>query len=222
MPACRLVICLLITFVFLTSCASFRSGQYPGSGYAVASWYGPDFHGRPTSSGEPFNMYAFTCAHKEYPFGVRLKVTNTANGKAVQCLVNDRGPFVDGRDIDLSYAAAREIDMVRDGVGSVRIEYVGRDTSYIKEVKYISYAGPYTIQAGSFREFSNAARLKAALELKYSGVYIAEADVGGSRFYRIRIGSFPSREDVDAFAKTLADEGYEVFITQYDEKKDMW
>jgi len=166
-------------------------------------------------------MYALTCAHKEYPFGTRLKVTNTANGEAVQCLVNDRGPFVYGRDIDLSYAAAKKIDMIRDGIGRVWIEYLGRDDSYIRDVKYISYAGPFTVQVGSFSDYSNASRFKAALELKYSGVYIAKTDVTGRRLYRIRIGNFPSREDVDAFARRLADEGYEVFITKYDGGKNM-
>jgi rare lipoprotein A len=218
MPSCHRFICLLVTLLFVASCVSYRSARYPTSGYAVASWYGSDFHGKPTSSGEPFNMYALTCAHKEYPFGTRLKVTNTANGKAVQCLVNDRGPFVYGRDIDLSYAAAKKIDMIRDGIGRVRIEYLDRDASYIRDVKYISYAGPFTVQAGSFSKFSNASRLKAALELKYSGVYIAEAEVAGRRLYRIRIGNFSSRGEVDAFARSLADEGYEVFITKYDGK----
>ncbi|MEW6676132.1 MAG: septal ring lytic transglycosylase RlpA family protein [Nitrospirota bacterium] len=71
----------------------------------MASWYGPDFHGRPTSSGELFNMYALTCAHREHPFGTRLKVTNISNNKTVSCVINDRGPFVSGRDLDLSYAA---------------------------------------------------------------------------------------------------------------------
>ncbi|MFZ6016669.1 MAG: septal ring lytic transglycosylase RlpA family protein [Nitrospirota bacterium] len=71
----------------------------------MASWYVPDFHGRPTSSGELFNMYAFTCAHREHPFGTRLKVTSISNNKTVSCVINDRGPFVSGRDLDLSYAA---------------------------------------------------------------------------------------------------------------------
>jgi rare lipoprotein A len=98
------------------------------------------------------------------------------------------------------------------------IEYMGRDTSFIQKVEYASSAGPLTIQAGSFRELSNAQRLKTSLELKYSGIYIDEADVNGSTFYRVRIGRFLAREDAASLAETLADEGYRVLITRYNEK----
>jgi rare lipoprotein A len=213
----RLYWLLLIFLVFLTSCAS-RYETYPGSGYAIASWYGPDFYGRTTSSGEIFDMNAMTCAHREYPFGTQLKVTNVSNNKMVKCLVNDRGPFVAGRDLDLSYAAAKKIGLVGSGTCKVRIEYIGRDTSYIKEVRYISNIGPFTIQVGSFRELSNATRLKTALEFKYSKVYITETEIDGNRFLRVRIGKFHIKDEVYNLSRTLADEGYSVFITSYDEK----
>jgi rare lipoprotein A len=203
----------LLALVFLFSCAPVRYETYPAPHYAIASWYGPGFHGRPTSSGEPFNMYALTCAHREYPFGTRLKVTNISNNKAVNCLVNDRGPFVSGRDLDLSYAAAREIGLTGPGTGKVRIEYLGRDTRYIREVRYLSDTGPFTIQVGSFKEPSNAVRLKMGLELKYSEVYITEAEIDGSKFFRVRIGNFYIKDEAYNLAKTLADEGYSVFIT---------
>lgn len=163
-------------------------------------------------------MYAYTCAHREYPFGTRLKVTHVSNGKSVYCLVNDRGPFVDGREIDLSYAAAKEIGLLSLGTSRVTIENTGRDTSFIRRVEYVSRDGILTIQAGSFRELSNAFRLKKALELKYTGIYIDEADVQGSKFYRVRVGRFISRKDAHSFAETLANEGYSVLITRYDEK----
>jgi len=209
---------LFIFPVLITSCTSAFYETYPESGYAIASWYGPDFHGRPTSSGEIFDMNAMTCAHRDYPFGTRLKVTNVSNNKAVNCLVNDRGPFVAGRDLDLSYAAAKKIGLIGQGTCKVSIEYIGRDTSYIKEVRYISNTGPFTIQVGSFKELSNATRLRTALELKYSKVYIAEAEIKGNKFYRVRIGKFNTKDEVYHLSKTLADEGYSVFITSYDEK----
>jgi rare lipoprotein A len=161
-------------------------------------------------------MYAMTCAHKTYSFGTRLNVTNVSNKKTVTCLVNDRGPFVKGRDIDLSYAAAKEIGLIGVGVGKVKIAYAGRDTSYVKEVRYQTNAGTTTIQVGSFREFSNAKRLQKALELRYSLVYITEASLDGERYYRVRVGKFSDRDQVLDFARTLANEGYDTLITRYD------
>jgi rare lipoprotein A len=209
---------LFFSLVLLASCAPSRYETYTGSGYAVASWYGPEFQGRPTSSGEIFDMNALTCAHKEYPFGAKLRVTNISNNKSVYCLVNDRGPFVDGRDIDLSYAAAKEISLIGQGTSRVWIEYVGRDTSYIKQVRDFSSMGTFTVQVGSFREPSNAERLKMALELKYSRVYITEVELNGDTYYRVRVGKFNVKDEVYNLAKTLADEGYDTLITNYDEK----
>jgi rare lipoprotein A len=213
-PLLARIICSLGIFLFIASCAARE--RYPGAGYAVASWYGPEFHGRPTSSGDIFDMYKFTCAHREYPFGTRLKVTNISNNKSVECLVNDRGPFVSGRDVDLSYAAAKEIGLT--GIGKVKIERIGRDDAYIKTVKYLPAAGPFTIQIGSFNELANALHLKAILDMKYRGSYISTVEVNGSRFYRVRIGKFRMNEEVSAVASSLAAEGYNVFITEYDEQ----
>ncbi|RKX71460.1 hypothetical protein DRP53_01395 [candidate division WOR-3 bacterium] len=96
------------------------------SSYGKASWYGKEFHGKRTASGEIFNMYAFTAAHRTLPFGTKVRVTNLANGKSVVVKINDRGPFVRGRIIDLSYAAAKKIGLVRMGVAKVKIEVLGR------------------------------------------------------------------------------------------------
>jgi len=217
--ATRALIPIAVVFLFaaITSCAS-RTGLYPQSGYAVASWYGSEFHGRPTSSGETFNMYALTCAHREYPFGTQLRVTNVDNQKAVSCVVNDRGPFVAGRDIDLSYAAAKEIGLIGKGTGPVYIEYTGRDIAYIRDVNYISRTGPFTIQVGSFSDYGNAVRLKNAIQLKYEKVYIMNAEIKGDTFYRVRIGKYTLRDEAYRFAKMLAEEGYAVLITRHEER----
>jgi len=201
--------------LLLVSCATTYYETHPGITYAVASWYGPEFHGKPTASGEMFDMYSLTCAHREYPFGTKLRVTNVLNNKSTSCLVNDRGPFVAGRDLDLSYAAAKNIGLIGTGTGKVRIEYMGRDTSYIREVKDNSRAGVFTVQVGSFKEFSNAKRLRMALELKYSKVYISEVFLEGNRYYRVRVGKFYVKDEAYRIAKTLAEEGYSVFITNY-------
>lgn len=220
----------VIALSLLSSCATTKYESYPKavppgetpieSKYIVASWYGTDFHGRPTSSGEIYNMYANTCAHKEYPFGTRLKVTNVSNGRSVACTVTDRGPFIAGRDLDLSYACAKEIELIGTGTGKVRIDYLGRDMRYIKYIKYSTSGsdGPFTIQVGSFREPSNATRLKTALEFKYTRVYITDTEINGSIFYRVRIGKFKTKDDAYSLAKTLADEGYSILITGYNER----
>jgi rare lipoprotein A len=163
-------------------------------------------------------MNAFTCAHREYPFGTKLKITYLSTAKTTSCLVNDRGPFIDGRDIDLSYAAAKDLGLIPAGTGAVRIEYIGRDNSYIREVRDISNTDLVTIQVGSFKDLTNATRLKIALELKYDKIYITEADIKGNRYYRVRVGTFRIRGEALRFANVLADEGYDTLITNYEEK----
>lgn len=212
-----------VFFIILASCAATKYEPYKGfpqKTYGVASWYGADFHGKPTSSGEIYNMHANTCAHKEYSFGTRLRVTNISNNKSVECIVNDRGPFVSGRDLDLSYACAKEIGLIGAGTGKVKIEHMGRDMRYVREVLYFSGInhGPFTIQVGSFKEMPNATRLKAALDYRYENVYIAETNIKGEVFYRVRIGKFEARNDAESLAKMLADEGYSILIAHYDEK----
>lgn len=92
----------------------------------IASWYGRPYHGRRTASGQVYNMHGFTAAHRSLPFGSRIRVTNLRNGRAVMLTVNDRGPFVRGRVVDVSYRAARELNFLRDGLTPVRVERVRR------------------------------------------------------------------------------------------------
>lgn len=90
--------------------------------YGVASWYGKEFHGRPTASGERFNMYEYTAAHRSWPFGTVVRVTNLRNNHQAVVRINDRGPFARGREIDLSYVAARDLRMLDTGLEKVRLE----------------------------------------------------------------------------------------------------
>jgi len=118
-------LCGIMSIVFLYSCASPHHSDYSpdqGDTYAVASWYGKKFNGKRTASGERFDMYAMTCAHKTLPFGTKLRVTNPDNNKSVVVTVNDRGPFIPGRQLDLSYGAAKQIGIVKQGVERVKIE----------------------------------------------------------------------------------------------------
>jgi rare lipoprotein A len=213
------VLFLVCSFLLVAvSCTSRQYESRPESGVAVASWYGAEFHGRPTASGERFNMYGLTCAHREYPFGTLLNVTNLSNDKSVTCMVNDRGPFVQGRDIDLSYGAAKEIGLIGPGTGNVRIAHRGREARYIKEVRYALPEGPYTVQVGSFTDKDNALHLKSGLELNYGTVYIIEAFIHDTTYYRVRLGKFQKREEAVGLARTLAEEGYSPVIMHYDER----
>ena len=185
----------------------------------MASWYGREFHGKPTASGENFNMFALTCAHRDYPLGTKIKITNSSNNKEIECIVNDRGPFVEGRDVDLSYAAAKRIGLIGPGVARVDIEPLGRYTRYVKDVRYGRLDGAMvTIQVGSFRDEANARRLKKGLEIHYKDIYIMHADVGRERYHRVRLGKFKDSSDALKVANTLAQEGYSVLITKYEQQ----
>jgi len=165
-------------------------------------------------------MHASTCAHKEYPFGTRLKVTHLSNNKTTECTVNDRGPFIAGRDIDLSYAVAKEIGVIGPGTSQVFLEVTGRDSSYIRKVKVqaVERKGLFAIQAGAFTEEVNAIRLKEALSLKYSNVSIGQAEIRGTVFHRVRIGNFRSFSKAYAVAEQLGQEGYQPIIVKADVK----
>jgi len=215
---------LVISVSLMFSCAPQRppSIEYipEGAKRGTASWYGPDFHGKPTASGEIYNMYDYTCAHKEYPFGTKLRVVNLNNNKDVVCTVNDRGPFIPGRDIDLSYAAAKKIGLIGPGVTEVLMDPVGRESRYVKYVKYSPLSGPATIQVGAFKEIDNALRLKQALSLRYDNVYIYKANVKGEIFYRVRVGKFSNYDEAYNIAKEMGKEGYKAIITKFEGAND--
>lgn len=162
----------------------------------VASWYGKDFHGRKTSNGETYDMYAMTAAHKTLPMNVHLKVTNLDNGRSTVVRVNDRGPFVKSRIIDLSYSAAKELGVVGPGTAPVRIEALGyRDDGpagaaprYHQPVSYD--AGVFMVQVGAFAVKENADRLAGSLKARYGSSSVVEGWVNGQKFYRVRVGLY--------------------------------
>jgi rare lipoprotein A len=150
-------------------------------------------------------------------FGTRLRVTNPDNNRSVVVTVNDRGPFIAGRDLDLSYGAAKAIGLTEKGVGRVKIEFLGRDNRYVKRIAFAPsktpISGGLAIQVGSFTEASRAHRLKRGLEVRYKDVYISTADVKGTKYYRVQVGKYSSYNSAYSVAKKLAEEGYSTFIT---------
>ncbi len=120
---------IFLLTVMLAGCGSLFGSSTPRRGkfqIGMASWYGPGYHGNACASGEIYDMHKLTAAHRELPFGTYVRVTNLRNGKSVVVRINDRGPFKRDRIIDLSYAAARKIGMVREGSARVRVEIVDR------------------------------------------------------------------------------------------------
>jgi rare lipoprotein A len=162
-------------------------------------------------------MYGLTAAHKTMKFGTRLSVTNPDNNRSVTVTVNDRGPFIAGRDLDLSYGAAKAIGLTEKGVGRVKIEFLGRDTRYVKRIAFTPsktpISGGVTIQVGSFTEESRAYRLKQGLEIRYKDVYISTAYIKGTKYYRVQIGKYSNYGSAYSVATKLAEEGYSTFIT---------
>lgn len=162
----------------------------------IASWYGKKFHGRLTSNGETYDMYAMTAAHKTLPIGVYVKVTNQRNGLTTVVRVNDRGPFVAGRIIDLSYTAAKKLDVVVAGTAPVHIEALGYRNEKVGSVSYRvpkSYdVGSYAVQVGAFSVEANAFRLAEDLKRKHGAADVQQGYKDDQPLYRVRVGKYTS------------------------------
>lgn len=175
----------------------------------AASWYGVPYHGRRAANGEIYDMYKLTAAHRTLPFDSVVRVTNLKNGRQINVRINDRGPFVDDRVIDLSLAAARELDMVASGVIPVRLDLVAAVS--LRE-------GRFTVQVGAFRSRENAVQLRERLARRYSPISIREYDSPDGLLYRVFAGRVPG----EAAARQLADqisreEGLSPFIIRLDD-----
>lgn len=172
----------------------------------VASWYGPNFHEGRTSSGEKYDMYAMTAAHKTLPLPCYAEVTNLTNGHRVIVRVNDRGPFVDNRLIDLSYTAASKLGVIQKGTALVEVRAVGPQaaaTPVPTPVAPVPVDRLY-IQAGAFAEQTNADRLLEKLRAAGIGpAFVRQDTVKGRPLYRVRVGPVPSVEEFDQLVQDL-------------------
>ncbi len=179
----------------------------------TASWYGKKFHGRRTSNGEIYNMYAVSAAHKTLPLGTFVRVTNLRNKRQLDLRINDRGPFVEGRVIDLSYRAGQKLGIIGTGTAPVKIVALGRASSGKKAGKtaYIPEdyeRGNFTIQIGAFSELKNAQRLKAKLSRVYPNAHISKYDNGRNILYRVRVGKCSTLQDARKLKKKLKRNGF--------------
>ena len=187
-----------LLLLLLTSCAAPRirprAWEDLSGEVGLASWYGVPYHGRRTSSGEVYDMYQLTAAHRDIPLGSWVEVTNITNARSLTVRINDRGPFVEGRIIDLSYAAASLLGITGPGVVPVRVRLSQSPGAG---------SGPalYSVQVASFTAESSAQALRAELERKVPGVHIVKALISGERYYRVRVGTFASRTEAQEIGR---------------------
>jgi len=180
----------------------------------LASYYAEPYHGHRTASGEIFDTYrGMTAAHRTLPFNTFVRVTNKTNGRQVDVRINDRGPFVDGRVIDLSLRAARQIDLVRAGVAPVKLKVL-KQGEIARVPAPSSPAGPtFAVQIGAFENQSAAEDLKLKLERKYPNVTV-QAFTSEKTVYRVRIGREPDLESAEKLASQLRKENLKPFVVR--------
>jgi rare lipoprotein A len=180
----------------------------------TASWYGTKFHGKRTSSGEPYDLYAMTAAHKTLPLPTFVEVTNLNNGRSVIVKVNDRGPFHDDRLIDLSYAAASRLDILPTGTGQVEIRAIDpnetdaalapADTPADAPTHRIQQNETLYLQVGAFSSRDNAERLQSdLLSQNIGGVRIVEATTDAGTFFKVQVGPLTSHIDANRVTQEL-------------------
>ena len=171
-----------------------------------ASWYGSQHQGKRTASGEIYDMNQLTAAHRTLPFGTRVLVTNRDTSQSAEVRVNDRGPFVKGRILDVSYAAARQLGAVGAGIFPVRLRVIALPGTRADRP---AGDGGFTVQAGAF---TSRGRAEALRDTVGGDAVITESIVAGETLYGVRIGSFPDRTQATSTARSLATRGFQPLI----------
>ena len=171
-----------------------------------ASWYGDPYHGRRAANGEIYDKNKMTAAHLTLPFGTQIKVTDLDNNRTVNVRINDRGPFVKGRILDLSLAAAKQIQMVGPGTALVRIEVL----SMPAEPDF----GKFAVQVGAFKDRSTAEKLRDRLNRRYGNVFVETYQGDDGVVYRVRLGPKPSLSQATQLASQLGREMLRTFVVR--------
>lgn len=172
----------------------------------IASWYGPNFHGKKTANGEIYDMNELTAAHRTLPFNSLVKVVNKKNGKSVTVRINDRGPYIDNRIIDLSKKAAEQLEMIQSGTTTVVLILLKSDSKITKDLTVPNYA----VQIGSFTDKPSAIRKQASVP--YSR--IEEAEVQGRKVFRVYVGLFTDPAKAGGLKKELMRNRIDGFVKQ--------
>jgi rare lipoprotein A len=172
----------------------------------TASWYGKDLHGKKTASGELFDMYGLSAAHRTLPFGSMIRVTNLGNNKNIAVRVNDRGPFIKSRVIDLSYGAARELGFAAEGTAQVVIE----------RLDDLPGTTRYTVHAAQYVEKENARLLKERLSAKFEIISIVPGETNLGTLYHVEVGAYATEEKAELVAGRVTREGLEPVVIRKD------
>ncbi|MEQ8245375.1 septal ring lytic transglycosylase RlpA family protein [Fulvivirga sp.] len=222
---------ILISAVLLLIAVSLEAQIQEGK----ASYYADKFEGKPTASGEKYKHSKLTAAHKTLPFGTVIKVTSVSNGKSVEVRINDRGPFVEGRVIDLSRSAAEKIGLIHVGIADVKIEVVdagdGKGSGPIKPIDHVVVdekefyefdvdrinPNGFGIQIGTFQELANLVRLADNLKSSYQKEVTVQVKlINGVKVYAIIVGDFKNREKATDFKVKLQQRYPDAFIVEFD------
>jgi rare lipoprotein A len=226
---------LLATAVACAALGFGCAGRRPRAGgpnwreQGLASWYGADFHGRRTANGERYNMYAMTAAHKTLPLGTPVVVTDRRTGRRVRVRVNDRGPFVAGRIIDLSFAAARALGSAADGVVPVTVEATLPEAAFAAAAPPAALPrapaggtappplrGAFAVQVGSFAVEANARRFAAGLPAPAGAVRVVPFEDNRGAWWRVRVVGYGDETDADAAAAAYAEAGLPGIVVRED------
>lgn len=210
----NLILVVLTVYLFSSCGVIERTADFSKSENAralengVASWYGPNFHGKLTANGEVYDMNGVSAAHRTLPFGTILLVENLDNGRTVQVRINDRGPYAKDRIIDLSKAAAEQIDMIGPGTARVRLYLLEGDleNSKITDLKVPTY----TVQLGSFQDRKQAESQASKIE----GSRIEKTNVNNETFFRVYFGTYTNPEKAQNEMQRLNRLGYAGFVKQ--------
>lgn len=186
-----------------------RSASTRNSAEGIASWYGADFHGKQTANGEIYDMNARTAAHRSLPFNTKVRVTNLINNLSVDVRINDRGPYIKDRVIDLSRAAAESIDMIGIGTAPVLVQVIGEGDRPVNQDN-LNSKEIFTVQLGSFSNRADAGIRSDAIR----GSRIVEVELDGKTYFRVYFRTFRTRFQAEEALRKLESSGFEGFVRQ--------
>jgi len=235
-PIPHAILLLSVLVCFVSACghkkkvAIAKPAPIGSSETGIASWYGDPYHGRHAANGEIYDMEKLTAAHRTLPFGTWVRVTNLSNEKSVDVRIQDRGPFVDHRIIDLSRAAAREIELIGPGTAKVRLTIIPAPVvrepvaaavpTVIAPPPLVAVAvNLFAVQIGAFQDRAKAESLAASMKDLYGEARIVVRD-GKTRTYRVLVGEEDSNEKANALAERLRIAGSDGFVVRLDEPAD--